>query len=143
MFELWSLVQQQMGQTVEQNAHTLEYVQLATTALSDLMFYPAPVIFTLNDFQQIQASVFQVARTPGKYIVYLGCLLLILGIFAMFYIRQRRAWIWISTRMDHETQHPSPQQHTELIFALTAVRRTLDFDREFIALQDQLRKICN
>ena len=50
----------------------------------------------LTDFKQVQASVFQVARAPGKNIVYLGCLLLIVGIFAMLYVRERRLWVWLA-----------------------------------------------
>jgi cytochrome c biogenesis protein len=38
----------------------------------------------------VQASVFQVARAPGKKLVYLGAVLLIIGVFAMLYIRERR-----------------------------------------------------
>jgi cytochrome c biogenesis protein len=44
----------------------------------------------------VQASVFQVARAPGKNIVYLGCALLILGVFAMLYVRERRLWVWLA-----------------------------------------------
>ncbi len=45
----------------------------AVLSLSDSYFYPAPVLFQLADFTQVQASVFQVARAPGKTLVYLGC----------------------------------------------------------------------
>jgi cytochrome c biogenesis protein ResB len=55
-------------------------------------------VFELKDFTQVQASVFQVARAPGKNIVYLGCALLILGVFAMLYIRERRVWVWLARR---------------------------------------------
>ncbi|AZY47748.1 cytochrome c biogenesis protein ResB [Bordetella avium] len=95
--------------------------QAAMGALSDLSLYPAPVLLTLSDFQQIQASGFQVARTPGKNAVYLGCLLLILGIFAMFYIRDRRIWVWIKP-------HGSG---SEIQAAMTSQKRTLDFFQEF------------
>jgi cytochrome c biogenesis protein len=43
----------------------------------------------------VKASVLQVTRSPGKKVVYLGCLLLVLGIFSMFYIRERRIWVWV------------------------------------------------
>lgn len=60
--------------------------RLAVAALSDLTVYPAPVFLSLADFNHVQASVFQVSRTPGKNTVYLGSLLLVLGVFSMFYI---------------------------------------------------------
>ena len=50
----------------------------------------------LQDFKQVQDSVFQVTRSPGRLIVYLGCALLILGVFAMLYVRERRLWVWLS-----------------------------------------------
>jgi cytochrome c biogenesis protein len=46
----------------------------------------------------VQASVFQVARAPGKTLVYLGAVLLIVGVFTMLYIRERRLWIWLEAR---------------------------------------------
>ena len=70
----------------------------AVLSLSDSFFYPAPMVLELADFKQVQASVFQVARAPGKTLVYLGAVLLIVGVFAMLYIRERRLWIWVDTR---------------------------------------------
>jgi cytochrome c biogenesis protein len=42
------------------------FMTQAVLALSDAFFYPAPVTFQLTDFEQVQASVFQVARAPGQ-----------------------------------------------------------------------------
>lgn len=98
-----------------------QWQQAALGALSDLSIYPAPILLTLSDFQQVQASGFQVSRTPGKNAVYLGCLLLIVGIFSMFYIRDRRIWIWITP------QAAGSQIHA----AMTSQKRTLDYLQEF------------
>jgi cytochrome c biogenesis protein len=107
--------------------------RVAVAALSDLAMYPAPVFYSLADFKQVQASVFQVSRTPGKQIVYLGCLLLILGVFSMFYIRDRRVWVWVA---------PGPQgQGSTVHAAMTSQRRTLDFHREFERLQAALLRL--
>ncbi len=72
------------------------FLTQAVLAISDAYFYPAPVAMMMTDFKQVQASVFQVARAPGKNVVYLGCLLLIVGIFAMLYVRERRLWVWLA-----------------------------------------------
>jgi cytochrome c biogenesis protein len=48
----------------------------------------------------VQSSEFQVARAPGKKLVYLGALLLIVGVFAMLYIKERRLWVWIAPGND-------------------------------------------
>ncbi|MGW9065487.1 cytochrome c biogenesis protein ResB [Achromobacter animicus] len=95
--------------------------RLAVAALSDLTVYPAPVFLSLADFNHVQASVFQVSRTPGKNTVYLGSLLLVLGVFSMFYIRDRRVWIWVK-----------PQGGgSSVLAAMTSQKRTLDFNQEF------------
>ena len=98
-----------------------QWLQLAVLALANLPDYPAPVLLALDSFEQVQASVFQVAKSPGKNTVYLGCLFLIIGVFAMFYIRDRRIWVWIK-----------PQGNgSQLMGAMTSQRRTLDFNHEF------------
>ena len=100
----------------------------AVIALSDSFFYPAPFTLQLTDFKQVQASVFQVARAPGKTIVYLGCALLILGVFAMLYVRERRLWVWLTPA----------QGGAQATMALSTNRRTLDADREFEELREKL-----
>jgi cytochrome c biogenesis protein len=77
----------------------------------------------------VQASVFQVARAPGQNMVYLGCLLLILGVFAMLYIRERRLWVWLA---------PQRRWCAHATMALSTNRKTLDTDREFEQLQRKL-----
>jgi cytochrome c biogenesis protein len=47
----------------------------------------------LSDFQQIQASGFQLTKAPGKSWVYLGSIFLVIGIFCMIYIQETRLWI--------------------------------------------------
>lgn len=109
----------------------LQWMRLAVLALATLPDYPAPVALQLTGFDQVQASVFQVARSPGKTIVYIGCLLLVLGVFSMFYIRERRVWVWIR-----------PQDGgSAWLAAMTTQRRTLDFNHEFERLRDALRRL--
>ncbi|HEX7384564.1 MAG TPA: cytochrome c biogenesis protein ResB, partial [Burkholderiaceae bacterium] len=107
---------------------TQAYMTQAVLALSDSFFYPAPLLFELGDFQQVQASVFQVARAPGKTLVYLGAVLLILGVFSMLYIRERRVWVWLQ---------PGPQG-TQVTTAMSATRHTLDGDAEFERLKQAI-----
>ena len=67
--------------------------------------------------------MFQVARAPGKTVVYTGAVLLILGVFAMLYIRERRLWVWIES--DGAQGSSTPRCTTG---ALSTNRRTLDAD---------------
>ena len=104
------------------------FMSQAVLALSDAPLYSAPMTFLLKDFKQVQASVFQVAKAPGQPIVYLGCALLIMGIFAMLYVRDRRLWVWLS-----------PQgAGAQATVALSSNRKTMDVDREFEQLTARL-----
>ncbi|WP_404301768.1 cytochrome c biogenesis protein ResB [Alicycliphilus denitrificans] len=113
---------------LEQGEKTQTFMTQAVLSLSDSQAYPVPLVFELRDFKQIQASVFEVARAPGKNVVYLGCLLLILGIFAMLYVRDRRLWVWLAPGSGG----------AQATMALSANRKTLDTDREFAQLRTQL-----
>jgi cytochrome c biogenesis protein len=106
------------------------FMTQAVVSLSDSFFYPAPVLFELTDFTQVQASVFQVARAPGKTLVYLGSVLLIVGVFAMLYVRERRLWVWLQPA----------EGGTKILAALSTTRRTLDVDDEFERLKSDLLK---
>lgn len=107
------------------------WTQLALLALANLPDYPAPVFLSLKNFEQVQASVFQVARSPGKNSVYLGCIFLVIGVFSMFYIRDRRIWVWI---------RPAAQG-SEMLAAMTSQRRTLDFNHEFERFKDAFKRL--
>jgi cytochrome c biogenesis protein len=72
--------------------------------------------------------VFQVTRGPGKNVVYLGCALLILGVFAMLYVRERRVWCWVT----------GDGAVSRAMLAFSANRKTLDDAREFERLKQQL-----
>ncbi len=114
---------------------TRMFMTQAVLALSDVPLYPAPVLLQLSDFTQVQASVFQVARAPGKKVVYLGCALLILGVFSMLYIRERRLWIWFSPDAG---EGPDASATTHATMALSTNRKTMDGDREFDQLKARL-----
>ncbi len=129
LFELAQLARERAGQPpMQPGERTQGFMNQAVLALSDLHLYPAPMAFQLKDFKQLQASVFQVTRSPGRNIVYLGCALLILGIFAMLYVRERRLWVWLAPR----------EAGSRASMALSTNRRTLDADREFDRLRTQL-----
>ncbi|MGE6497554.1 cytochrome c biogenesis protein ResB [Cupriavidus metallidurans] len=133
MWELWQLAREQDKlPAIPNDTKSGVFLQQAINALSDSFFYAAPVFLQLEDFQQVQASVFQMTRAPGKNIVYLGCLLLVLGVFAMFYIRERRVWIWIKDKGADAAGHSSG---SHVLMAMSTQRRTMDFEKEFVALR--------
>ena len=86
-------------------------------SLSDLFVYGAPIYLQLMQFDEVKASGLQLTRSPGKNVVYFGSLLLTLGVFFMFYVRERRVWIRIKSG--------------HALLAMSAAKHTLDFDKEF------------
>jgi cytochrome c biogenesis protein len=135
LFELMQMTREQAGlKPLPADAVTQQFMTQSVLALSDLPLYPAPFVLTLSDFTQVQASVFQVARAPGKTIVYLGCALLILGVFAMLYVRERRLWIWLEPA-------PGGDGGSHATMALSTNRKTMDGDHEFAHLKRRLLAI--
>ena len=133
LFELTQITREKAGlKPLEINDPTQAFMSQAVLSLSDATFYPAPMVFVLKDFTQVQASVFQVARAPGKTVVYTGCALLILGVFAMLYVRERRVWVWLSPTSE------GTGSETQATMALSTNRKTMDGDHEFTHLTEKL-----
>ena len=153
LFELTEMTREQAGlKPLTQDGKTQAFMSQMVLSLSDAPHYPAPMAFQLSDFTQVQASVFQVARAPGKTIVYLGCAFLILGIFAMLYIRERRVWVWLapqnhtpadnngdsSGRLGAGHSMPESAEKSQATMALSTNRKTMDGDKEFEMLKMKL-----
>jgi cytochrome c biogenesis protein len=135
LFELVQLTRSEAGlQPLDLSDKTQSYMMQTVLSLSDASIYPAPMAFMLQDFTQVQASVFQVAKAPGKTVVYTGCAFLILGVFAMLYIRERRVWVWLTP--DDSTTGISTG--TKVSMALSTNRKTMDGDHEFAHLTEKL-----
>ncbi|HAT33861.1 MAG TPA: cytochrome C biogenesis protein ResB [Janthinobacterium sp.] len=129
LWDLWQTARDKDGLApVTADEPHARFLQLATNALSDSFFYGAPVYLQLDDYTEIKASVLQVTRSPGKKVVYLGCLFLVIGVFSMFYIRERRVWVWIK----------DDGAGADALMAMSTQRKTLDFEREFEDLKAKL-----
>ena len=68
----------------------------ALTAVSGLSIYGPPMYIELAGFKEIQSTGLQITKSPGKDVVYFGSTLLIIGVFFMFYVRQKRVWVNIT-----------------------------------------------
>ena len=135
-----------------QDDKTQAFMSQMVLSLSDAPHYPASMAFELKDFTQVQASVFQVARAPGKTIVYLGCAFLILGVFGMLYVRERRLWVWLAPQTsDPASGHgdstagaqaassvSESREISQATMALSTNRKTMDGDKEFEMLKTKL-----
>ncbi len=132
LFELLNATRESAGlAALKPDEKTQAFMTLSVLSLSDSFFYPAPVLLELTDFKQVQQSVFQVARAPGKVLVYIGAVLLIVGVFAMLYIRERRLWVWIAPGQ----QPDGTPDGTKISIAMSTTRRTMDADAEFEQLK--------
>ena len=98
---------------------------VATSATFD---YGSPLFLQLDGFDEVKASGLQITRSPGKTIVYLGSMLLVLGIICMFYIRELRIWVLIK-----------PDQ---VRVAMASNRKTSDLDRDFTHHRNALQQLA-
>ena len=134
LYELHDLARERAGAPVPLDGEQQrKFMVNAALALSDSFGHGAAAVLALEEFEHVQASVFQVSRTPGKPMVYLGCALLVLGVFAMLYIRERRLWVWI-----RPGEQPSPGASTQLHCAMSSPRRTLEAEQQFKAMCDAM-----
>ena len=108
---------------------TQALIQDSLNAFSDLFFYGTPYYLQLNRFDHKEASGLQLTKSPGQKWVYLGSVLLVLGIFSMFYIRERRIWLLLK---------PARNQ---VLFAMSSNRKNLDFEQEFSLYREQLKNV--
>jgi len=86
-------------------------------SVSDLFVYGAPIYLQLTGYDEVKASGLQLTRSPGQNVVYLGSLLLTLGIFFMLYVRERRVWLRIKPG--------------HALLAMSSAKQTMDFEKEF------------
>jgi len=129
-FEAYNMVLEQDGQPpLPSNADTENMLRDSLNAFSDIFFFGTPYYLQLEQFDHKEASGLQLTKSPGQKWVYLGSVLLVLGIFAMMYIRERR--IWLSLR-------PAKQQ---VHFAMASNRKNLDFEKEFNDFREQLKAV--
>jgi cytochrome c biogenesis protein len=107
---------EQVGQITDSET---VFLQDSIDAIGILPRYGAPVYLMLTDYDHVEASGLQIAKAPGKSIVYFGCALLVVGVFLLFYLPQRRLWVLVK---------PSKNGITEVIMAGMSNRNPREFD---------------
>ena len=108
---------------------TYRFIRDALTVVSARHLYESPIYLQLASFDEVKASGFQLTRSPGKNIVYLGSILLVAGIFSMFYIRERRLFLL------------AKPNDSQLLLAMSSNRKTIDFENEFNAHKVQIAQL--
>lgn len=97
-------------------------------AYTGLTEYPAPMLLQLDGYTEMRSSGLQMTRSPGASLVYLGSALLVLGVFFMFYIREKRAWLLFSDG--------------RIRFAMSSSRSERDLQKEFPQHTQRLHKLA-
>lgn len=107
----------------------LVFMQDAIDAIGTLPRYGSPVYLALKDYTHIESTGLQIARSPGKSVVYLGCAFLIAGVFLLFYLPQRRFWMWLK----------KDNQQTRVYLAGMSNRNPREFDSFFEQTRAELK----
>ncbi len=105
----------------------------AITALAGIGAYGSPVYFQLAEFKHRESSGIQITRHPGQNIFYLGCLMLIVGIFMMFYISYQRVWLIVKPE----------GEKLVITFAGSGNRNQRDFAEEFKKLASKVEEFTS
>jgi cytochrome c biogenesis protein len=108
-----------------------KFVQEALTGFNDSFFYGLPIFLELKNYVHVQSSGLQLTKSPGQFWVYLGSVLLVLGIFCMIYIQEVRLWIL------------KKKHNKDILLALTTNRHRLEFDQFALKISQLMKKTFN
>jgi len=86
--------------------------------------------FVLQDFQATQYSGIQVTKDPGTNVIWVGCTMLMLGLFAAFY--------WPSRKLRFQLIGSGPR--TEILVGGTSKKGREEFHKEFQSIISELRR---
>lgn len=81
--------------------------------------------------KQMYATGLQVAKDPGVWLVYLGCCLMLVGLYMAFFITHRRVWVLLEPSGDGSG--------TTVQLAGASNKNTTGFSRTFAALAKRLQ----
>ncbi len=81
-------------------------------------------VFTVD---QAYATGLQVAKDPGVWLVYLGCFLMLFGLYLSFFVSHRRLWLVL---FEDKKQAP--------LFAGTTTRNKVAFEKTFATIMQEL-----
>lgn len=70
-----------------------QWFEDALTAISGLYDYGPPMFIEMQGFTEIRSTGLQITKSPGKNTVFFGSTLLTIGLFFLFYVRQKRVWV--------------------------------------------------
>jgi cytochrome c biogenesis protein len=107
-----------------QSLYLLDDNQQMTIKLADGSKYT----FHIKEFY---STGLQASKDPGVWIVYIGCILMLLGLGVAFFVFHKRIWILIRPE----------QGKTQILLAGTTNKNKAGFDTEFNSLSDRVADI--
>jgi len=81
--------------------------------------------------KQMYATGLQVAKDPGVWFVYIGCALMLIGLYMAFFLSHKR--IWLYKKMSDEG--------TTLLLAGSVNKNKIEFSKQFAKLEEQISNI--
>ncbi len=78
--------------------------------------------------KQLYATGLQVAKDPGVWLVYFGCITMLIGLFIAFFMSHRKLWVYL--RQDQGVTH--------ILFTGSANKNKLGFEKKFTELINTL-----
>ncbi|OGQ96090.1 MAG: hypothetical protein A2521_13365 [Deltaproteobacteria bacterium RIFOXYD12_FULL_57_12] len=81
--------------------------------------------------KQFFATGLQVAKDPGVWYVYIGCLLMLLGLLITFFLSHRRLWVYVS----------GVGGKTRILLAGSSNKNKVGFENTFEALAEEFKQI--
>ena len=81
--------------------------------------------------KQMYATGLQVAKDPGVWIVYIGCGLMLLGLYMAFFISHRRVWLYLDE---------SSAEH-KLLLGGNSNKNKIAFNQIFTKLEEHIEKL--
>ncbi len=110
--------------TGSQSLFLLDDNQQMTVELTDGSKYT----FHVKEFY---STGLQVSKDPGVWIVYIGCILMLIGLWVAFFIFHKRIWIVLSDK----------NGSTDILLAGTSNKNKAGFETEFNTLSDTVADI--
>jgi cytochrome c biogenesis protein len=75
---------------------------------------------------QVYATGLQVAKDPGVWTVYIGCILMLIGLYVAFFLSHRRVWVYIV--------RDEAADRCQILVCGASSKNKLAFEKEFAAL---------
>ncbi|WP_178862506.1 cytochrome c biogenesis protein ResB [Thiomicrorhabdus cannonii] len=114
-----------------------QWFEDALTAINTIPHYGPPMYFELESFKHIQSTGLQITKSPGKDVVYFGSAMLIIGVFFLFYVRQKR--IWVNLRQAENSGDQADKAGTDITVAGKDNKPLPETETEFERLVHLLR----